>query len=153
MTTSLSSLVVEHDGLTSLLSAAAPSTTTATPVALAAPPPSEPHNAKQDVTKAVHTEPAVPEPQISDAAQLEGGQTITSHPTSHVVPVLSATSGPLENNPALGYTEKVDISKTAHAPHSKHDAIEDPPFATPMEAPDSANSGQVAHAEKGTKTT
>lgn len=134
----------------------AQSTATAPPVAPEAPPPSKNDNATRDVAKAVHTETSVPDYQVVAPEKLMGAQTVDPHPTSQAAPVVSATSGPLDNNPALEYTEIVDSSNTAHAPYNEHEAIEDPPFATPMEAPQSAGSGQVARpatAEKGTKTT
>lgn len=147
--------LIKHT-LTSLLLAAAPSTTTAAPVALQGPPPSQPPNATRDVTEAVHTKPTVPESQIYDPAKPVRAQTAELHPTNQAAPVLSATSGPLDNNPAVEYTETVNSSNNAHTLYSEHEAVEDPPFATPMEAPESASFGQVAYAavaEKGTKTT
>lgn len=148
--------LIKHT-LTSLSLAAAASTTTATaPVALDGPPPSEPPDAARDVTRTVHTEQTVPESQVYDRAKLAGAHTVEPHSTNQAAPVLSATSGPLDNNPAVEYTETVNSSNTAHTPYSEHEAVEDPPFATPMEAPESATFGQVAYAaaaEKGTKTT
>lgn len=79
----------------------AQSTTTATPVAFEAPPPSNTHNAPRDVTKAVHTEATVPEHQVVAPETLTGAQTVHPHSTSQATPVFSATSGPLDNNPAL----------------------------------------------------
>ena len=120
-----------------------------------APPANGPDNVRRDVTEAIHTETKAPEPQGLNAAKFTDAG-MEEPQTSKAAPVLSATSGPLNDNPASGYAERVDSSNSAHAPRSEHEAIEDPPFATPMEAPESAFGHVAQHpatAEMATKTT
>ena len=93
--------------------------------------------------------------QISEPVKVASAGTVEPHPTGKPAPGISATSGPLDDNPASGYVDMVDSSKTGGTSFTENETAEDLPFATPMEMPEAAKSGKLTAAsttEGGLKT-
>ncbi|KAI9877183.1 MAG: hypothetical protein M1830_004618 [Pleopsidium flavum] len=126
--------------------AATSSTTAAAPEAAEIPKPTGSTTAAKGFVDTGLAEPITSEPHFSEPAKPEEATTLEPHSTSATskpIPGLSATSGPLNDHPAHGYTEMADASKTTEQPFTDNEAAEDPPFATPMEAPETARLGKL----------